>query len=128
MVRGVKTRAEGELIQGALRLLEELGPQTAVEVAREQGVHRNSAANSLSRLRGRGLIHISDWTRTVEGERMRIRAIYSHGPGKDKKKPPREPRATKQRRLYGRNKAMVNSVFAYGQNKKARRKLVKVAC
>ncbi len=125
-MKGVKTRAEGELLRTALALLEELGPQTSVEIAREQGVSRDSAANSLSRLHDRGRVHIHDWTLEVEGVGRRTRAIYAAGQGEDKPKPPRETNAEKKRRLYKRNKGQINSVFQLGR--KALRRLVDVPC
>lgn len=97
----------------ALRIvdkLEQLGPMTTSEIARELGVERDSMGSIITRLRkpskrprGPKRIHIADWRDEEDGQRTYLRAVYGAGNKKDAEKPERKSGAERSRR-YRDNK------------------------
>lgn len=69
-----------------LRLLEQDGPMTGVEVAEALKIHRNTAGWNLQKAHENGAIHICEYERKigVKGDWARI---YKFGPGRDARLP-----------------------------------------
>lgn len=97
----------------ALRIidsLEQLGPMTTSEIAREIGRDRNGMGSVLTRLMqkskrppGPKRVYIKDWRDEEDGQRCYLRAIYAAGDKPNKPKPERKTRAERSKR-YRDNK------------------------
>lgn len=81
-----------------IKLLQELGPLTSMDVARELGLTQSVASKVISRLKFEGHVHIANWTIDQEGQRKYARAQYALGNKKDMPRP--KPDESENRRLY----------------------------
>lgn len=105
--------------QRILRMLEELGPMTRLEICRELEPNAQNISSLMSALlreqpRNPRRIHICGWTFEIEGERHYPRAIYAIGGDKpDAKRPKPLKRAEIVSRYRNSLKAKykTNSVF-----------------
>jgi hypothetical protein len=111
---------DGSIASRAVACLAEHGPQTANQVAEEIGAGVSSVSGAFSVQRGIHC-HIVGYER-APGFYGKARAIYAHGPGRDKKlKPARYTPTELDRRYRGRLRSLVNSVWALGQRVDSRR-------
>ena len=90
--------------------LEQLGPMTASEIAKELAVARESLGSIITRLKqpskrplGPKRIHIADWRDEEDGQRTYLRAVYGAGNKKSAPKPDRKSDAERSKR-YRDNK------------------------
>lgn len=90
-----------------LRLLEQDGPMTGVEVADALKIHRNTAGWNLRKAHENGAIHICEYERKV-GVRGDWARIYKFGPGTDAKLPKIDERVY-QARHYQKRKAILQA-------------------
>lgn len=84
----------GYVKRQVLALLQDHGPMTRFEIGEELGIEKKTMGQCMSALhkdlaRMGKRVHIVGWTRSVEGTRDYLRAVYAYGPGRDAKKPPR---------------------------------------
>lgn len=101
-----------------LRLLEELGPMTRAEIARELGSGINNVSSLVSALirdqpRNPRRIHICEWIYDMEGERPYPRAVYALGDKPNARRPKPKKRTVVVNAYRARRKTMQqqNSVF-----------------
>lgn len=100
----------GIIVVRIMDALEQLGPMTSAELARELAIDRDTVGSVLSRLKrpskrpvGPKRVHVVDWCDEDEGSRTYLRAIYAAGNKVDATKPPRKSNAERSQR-YRDNK------------------------
>jgi hypothetical protein len=111
--------------QRILRMLDELGPMTRLEICRELEPNAQNISSLVSALlreqpRNPRRIHISGWTFEIEGERHYPRAIYALGDRPDAKRPRPLSRTeiVARYRAALRTKYQTNSVFNLARTQK----------
>jgi hypothetical protein len=99
-----------------LRYVEENGPSTSSEVARELGITtRHAAANAQRLLKASKLhgqrVHVVGWVYDEPGQHRYPRALYAAGPGPNVPRPKVNLRARYQREYRARLFRAVRSVW-----------------
>jgi len=98
-------------------MLEQLGPMTTSEIAKELGVERDSMGSIITRLRkpskrprGPKRVYVHDWRDEEDGQRAYLRAVYGAGNKKDAPKPERKSGAERSKRCRDnrRQKSLTN--------------------
>lgn len=99
------------MAQKVTRLLEELGPMTAQDIARELGIRIETARGMCGKAKHAGQIRIVTWRRDEDSGRLYPRAVYAAGSGKNAPKPKPLTRYDYNRRHRTRKRLAVASVW-----------------
>lgn len=114
-------RIYGSTVEKVVKVLQEEGPMTRIEICRRIGMDRMLVSAVLSRMSKPTKtipkrMYIAGWTNDSEGQRNYPRAIYALGDEEDVKYRPKETIKEKRRRWRSeeRKRMTMNSVFNLG--------------
>lgn len=95
----------------ALKVIEELGPMSAREVAEHMGISYSFGRAAVSYCKNLKQIYIHSYRRDEDGGRLYPRALYAAGNLPDAKKMKPLPVSAYRKRHTKKKQAIVNSVF-----------------